>query len=189
MKAIVGLGNPGAKYEKTRHNAGFWVVDAISKATGIRLSERRDGGMVGMGNYEGETLLLCKPLTYMNQSGRCVRALADRHKIAPVDILVIVDELALPPGTIRMRAKGSAGGHNGVRSVINSLGVDHFPRLRIGIGSVPDGMAGVDYVLAAPAPAESEAIQRAVEMASKAALVWALGGVEAAMSQYNRSWV
>jgi len=188
MKAIVGLGNPGAKYERTRHNAGFWVVDAISEATGIRLKERRDAGLVGVGTYEGLELLLCKPLTYMNESGRCVKALADRHRIAPCDLLVIYDELALPPGTIRLRAKGSAGGHNGMKSVINSLGTDLFPRLRIGIGSVPAGMAGVDYVLAEPAPAERVMIERAVEMASKAALAWALDGVEAAMSQYNRSW-
>ena len=188
MKAIVGLGNPGTKYERTRHNAGFWVVDAVSKATGIRLSARQDHGVTGLGTFEGASILLCKPQTYMNNSGRCVRALADRYGIAPTDILVIYDELALPPGTIRMRAKGSAGGHNGVKSVINSLGTDHFPRLRIGVGSVPEGMAGVEYVLAAPTPDELEKIEHAVDVASRAALCWVMDGVEAAMSQYNRAW-
>ena len=188
MKAIVGLGNPGERYEATRHNAGFWVVDRIAKVTGIRVRELRDHGLVGVGTYEGERLLLCKPLTYMNDSGRCVKAVADRHGLAGADILVICDELALEPGTIRMRPKGSAGGHNGMKSVIHSLGTDLFPRLRIGIGAVPEGVRGAEYVLSAPTPQQREALEQAVAMACQAALCWVKAGVEAAMSQYNRSW-
>lgn len=187
-KAVVGLGNPGDKYATTRHNAGFWVVDEIARILGIKVNQARAQGLIGAGTHAGQSLILAKPLTYMNLSGRTVRALADEYGLAPEDFLIVCDDLTLDPGTIRLRAKGSAGGHNGLKSVIHSLGTDGFARLRIGVGAVPEGAAGVDYVLSSPGPAERRAIDRAVRMAAEAALTWSEQGPQAAMSQYNRSW-
>lgn len=188
MKAIVGLGNPGSKYEKTRHNAGFWVIDAIARRLGVAVNRSQAQSLVGAGRWEGEEFLLAKPVTYMNRSGEAVRDLARQYGLSPDAILVVYDDLDLVPGVIRLRAKGRAGSHNGMRSIINYLGTQEFPRLRIGIGPVPEGERGVDYVLAAPGEAERARYDAAVEAAAMAALTWAAHGVEAAMSRYNRSW-
>lgn len=188
VKAVVGLGNPGPKYEKTRHNAGFWVIDALAAKLGVRLRDSKDDALVGAGTWRGEELLLAKPQTFMNESGRAVRALASRYGLLPQEILVVYDDLDLEPGVLRMRAKGSAAGHNGVRSVINYLGTQEFPRLRVGIGAVPDGMAGADYVLREPSEGEWTHLLAAVEAGAMAALEWATEGVERAMSRFNRKW-
>lgn len=200
MKAIVGLGNPGRAYARTRHNAGFWVIDrleevlsggrdpAVRRRAGRKASQpaKRLSKSVGIVTQWADCeLLLVKPQTYMNESGLAVRELVEAYRV-PVDhLLICVDELALPPGTIRLRAKGSAGGHNGMRSIINYLGTQEFSRLRIGIGSVPPGVRGADYVLDAPSPVEKEAIRAACDAAASAALLWAEEGIEAAMSRYN----
>lgn len=188
MKAVIGLGNPGPRYEKTRHNAGFWVVDALSEKLGVRLRRKEADALVGVGAWRGEELLLAKPQTYMNESGRAVRALTARYRLLPQEILVVYDDLDLEPGVLRMRAKGSAGGHNGVRSVINYLGTQEFPRLRIGIGAVPKGTAGADYVLSEPSGQEWPHLSAAVEAAALAALEWATEGVERAMARFNKKW-
>lgn len=185
MKLVAGLGNPGRKYEDTRHNAGFWWLDALARAGGatLRHEARFHGEVARVGSPAGEVWLL-KPATYMNESGRAVGALADFYKIEPKDILVVHDELDLPPGDIRLKFGGSASG-NGVRSVIQRLGTRDFWRLRIGIGH-PRELAKseqevVDYVLHAPRAEERRAIDEALERASE---VWPLisrGDMQAAM--------
>lgn len=192
MKAIVGLGNPGPEYDKTRHNAGFWVIDEIASRLGARLRGPRAKGtinaLLAAARWQGEELLLAKPQTYMNQSGEAVRAIADEYRLAPSEILIVYDDLDLVPGVIRLRAKGRAGSHNGMRSIINYLGTQDFPRLRLGIGPVPQGVRGVDFVLGVPGADEWAHLRSAVEAGASAALTWAAQGVEAAMSRFNRAW-
>lgn len=188
MKAIVGLGNPGIKYEKTRHNAGFWVIDEIARRLGVAVKSSQAHSLVAKARWAGEDLLLAKPVTYMNESGQAVQAIMRQYALVPSEILVVYDDLDLTPGVIRLRAKGRAGSHNGMRSIINYLGTQEFPRLRIGIGPVPEGERGVDYVLGTPGEAEWSKLAGAVDAAASAALEWAARGVEAAMSRYNRSW-
>lgn len=188
MKAVIGLGNPGPKYQRTRHNAGFWVVDAIAALLGVIVDQPVAKSMVASATWEGTEIILAKPLTYMNASGEAVSAIARRYQLSPQEILVVYDDLDLVPGVIRLRAKGRAGSHNGMRSIINYLGTQDFPRLRIGIGPVPHGMRGVDYVLGTPEKTEWAHLQAAVEAAAQAALTWAAQGAEAAMSRFNRAW-
>ena len=185
MKLVAGLGNPGKKYEATRHNAGFWWVDALARAAGAscRLETRFHGEVARIGTPTGDVWLL-KPATYMNESGRAVGALADFYKIAPEDILVVHDELDLPPGGIRLKFGGSGSG-NGVRNVIQRLGTQDFWRLRIGIGH-PRELAKseqevVDYVLHAPRAEEQRAIDEALDRAHEAWPLIAKGDMQAAM--------
>lgn len=185
MKLIVGLGNPGACYEWTRHNLGFLAVDALARKIGADVSKGEHHAVTGHATAEGQRLLLAKPLTFMNRSGEAVQSLAAYYHIGPSDILVIYDDLALPPGQIRIRPKGSAGGHNGLRSIIRSLGTEEFPRLRMGIGGVPPGWAGADYVLARFASHQLPAVEEFAERAADASFVWLTQGLEAAMQQFN----
>ena len=185
MKAAIGLGNPGARYAETRHNAGFWVIDRLAGRLEARVNQAQDEALVGRGRYGGEELLLAKPQTFMNESGRAIAALARRYGLVPDEILVIYDDLALDTGVLRMRAKGSAGGHNGVKSVIHYLGTESFPRLRIGIGAVPAGMQGVEYVLGVPGKEERTRLEAAVDAAVQAVLAWVGEGIERAMSRVN----
>src|SRR5205085_7432881 len=148
MKLIVGLGNPGREYANTRHNIGFRVLDELARRHAIDLTRRKFSGVIGSGSIAGEQVLLLKPETYMNLSGRSVREALTFHKLEPSDLLVIVDDLALPLAKLRIREKGSAGGHNGLTSIVNELGTDEFARLRIGIGWI-EGKRMVGHVLGA----------------------------------------
>jgi len=188
VKAIIGLGNPGPQYEKTRHNAGFWVVDKVASRLGVRVHVPKEKALIAIARWSGEELILAKPQTFMNQSGEAVRAIAAAYGLAPTELLIVYDDLDLVPGVVRLRAKGRAGSHNGMRSIINYLGTQEFPRLRLGIGPVPEGVRGVDYVLGVPGDDEWVRLEAAVEAASSAAMTWAAQGVEAAMSRYNRAW-
>lgn len=185
MKLVVGLGNPGKKYEATRHNAGFWWVDGLARAAGatLRHEARFHGEVARIGTPAGDIWLL-KPATYMNESGRAVGALADFYKIAAADILVAHDELDLPPGGIKLKFGGSASG-NGVRSIISRLGTRDFWRLRIGIGHPRELAASeqevVDYVLHAPRAEEQRAIDGSLERADEAWPLIAAGDMQAAM--------
>lgn len=185
MKLVVGLGNPGKKYEATRHNAGFWWVDGLARAAGatLRHEARFHGEVARISTSAGDVWLL-KPATYMNESGRAVGALADFYKIAPQDILIAHDELDLPPGGIRLKFGGSASG-NGVRSIISRLGTREFWRLRIGIGHPRELAASeqevVDYVLHAPRLEEQRAIDEAIARADDAWPLIAAGDMQAAM--------
>ena len=184
-RLVVGLGNPGPDYTGTRHNAGFMAVDRLAVETGIALDAEAAQSAVGEGVWRGDALALAKPLTFMNRSGAAVVGLLDRYGLEPADVLVVYDDLALPLGQIRLRGKGSAGGHNGIKSVIGALGSPEFPRLRIGVGdSFPPG-GQVDYVLAPFDDDEREAADAALGLAAEAALAFARDGLVAAMNQYN----
>lgn len=147
MKVIVGLGNPGKRYEHTRHNVGFDVIDAMAEKYNIVLNEKKFKGIYGSGYIGGQKVLLVQPQTYMNLSGECIAPLMDFYKLDPEeDLLVIYDDISLEPGRIRIRAKGSAGGHNGMKSVIGWLGTDIFARIKVGVGEKPENWDLADYV-------------------------------------------
>ena len=185
MKLIIGLGNPGAQYERTRHNVGFHVVDHLAAQQHWRW-ERKGRAMIAGGTLENERVVLVKPLTYMNNSGEAVNELLHWYKLQPDDILVICDDLDLPVGQVRLRPKGSAGGHNGVSSIIQYLHTNQFPRLRIGIGRPAHQRAEtIDYVLGI-APAD-EQIQLALgeEKAQEAIPLLIRQGLDATMNSIN----
>lgn len=168
MKLFVGLGNPGPKYEKTRHNAGFMAVDEMSRLWGISMSEERKfKGLLGKGTVDGEKVLLLKPLTYMNLSGESVRAVMDFYNVEVDDIVVLYDELDIPAGKIRARQQGSAGGHNGVKSLIQHLKTQNFKRIRIGIDRHPK-IPVVDYVLGRFSESELALVNQGIDQSVKA---------------------
>ncbi|MGM9568044.1 MAG: aminoacyl-tRNA hydrolase [Clostridia bacterium] len=183
MKIIAGLGNPGEKYETTRHNVGFITADLLADAFDTELSLK---GMLCLYNtirVNGEKILVVKPQTYMNLSGDCIGQLARYYKVANEDILIIADDLSLPVGTMRFRSKGSSGGHNGLKSVIAHLGGDNFPRLKIGIGRGDDV---IDYVLGHFGKEEWEKISEMMTLAVDAVKLWITDGDEAVMNRYNK---
>ncbi len=184
---IVGLGNPEPKYNRTRHNIGFDAVDALAKAWHIPLKEnRRYKGLFAEGlTPYGNKIRLLKPLTYMNRSGQAVRAVADWYKIEPQSILVIYDDMDLPVGRLRMRLSGSAGGHNGMKSIISHLGSQDFPRLRIGIGKSKGNKESISHVLGKFAPQETKAIEEILYVSVKAVELSLKEGVEKSMNRYN----
>ncbi|OQP04388.1 aminoacyl-tRNA hydrolase [Geobacillus sp. 46C-IIa] len=168
MKLFVGLGNPGKEYEQTRHNIGFFVIDELAKRWNVSLKTAKFRGLFGTASVFGEKVALCKPLTYMNLSGECVRPLIDFYGIAVEDVVIIYDDLDLPPGKIRLRLKGSSGGHNGVKSLIRHLGTEQFKRIRIGIGRPTNGQPVADYVLSRFTEEERRAVAEAVARAADA---------------------
>ena len=192
-RLIVGLGNPGPDYEGTRHNAGFMVVDRLAERLEVDMGTEAGRAFVGEGVVppsdeapEEVSVALARPLTFMNRSGQAVVALLDRYALTPDDLLVVYDDLALPIGGLRLRGKGSAGGHNGVQDIIDRLGSTEFPRLRLGVGdSFPPG-GQVDFVLSPFDDAEREAVDAALEDAVSAALTFAREGLTAAMNRHNR---
>jgi len=187
MWLIVGLGNPGTKYAETRHNIGFEVVDKLAGRWAIQVDKRKFDGRTGGGTFRQEQVLLLKPETFMNLSGQSVRAALDFYKLEPKDLLVIVDDLALPVGQIRVRPQGSAGGHNGLSDIIQKVGTDRFGRVRIGIGSPPPRMDSADYVLGRFGSQEKVLIGQAVEKASDAVESILTVGMAKTMEAYNRA--
>ncbi|MGE5588573.1 MAG: aminoacyl-tRNA hydrolase [Clostridia bacterium] len=185
MKLVVGLGNPGSQYEGSRHNVGFLVVDLLARRQGVRITQRRFHALLGQGEISGEQVLLAKPITYMNRSGYAVRAIAGWYGVRPSDILVIVDDMALEPGRIRMRPKGSDGGHNGLKSIIALLGCQDFPRLRVGIGRPGPSEDAVSYVLGWFTREELPVMAEAFGRAADAVEAWATSGVDEAMNRFN----
>ena len=183
---IVGLGNPEPKYDRTRHNIGFAAVDELAKIWQMPLTEnKRFKGQFAEGVALGGRMRLLKPLTYMNRSGQSVRAVTDWYKLQPQSVLVIYDDMDLPVGRLRMRLSGSAGGHNGMKSIIAHLGGKDFPRLRIGIGK-SDGQKGtVSHVLGKFAPEETKTIEEILYISVKAIELSLKEGVEKSMSRYN----
>lgn len=179
---IVGLGNPGPQYAGTRHNVGFEVVETLAKKNKIALKAHRFQAQFGIGTIGGKSVLLAKPLTFMNLSGRAVAALARQYRLRTESILVIADDLDLESGRVRMKPKGSAGGHNGHKSLIQSLGSDEYPRIKIGIGK---GREGIEHVLSRFTPDERKAIEEAVERTVAGCEVWVAEGTELAMNQVN----
>ena len=186
---IVGLGNPGRKYAGTRHNVGFDAVTALSDAFGIPLKTKEWHGVSGRGTIAGQKVILVQPQTFMNASGECVRAYMDFYKIPAERILVICDDISLAPGNLRLRVKGSAGGHNGLKSIIAHIGTSVFPRLRLGVGEKPFGWDLADHVLAR-FPKEEEPVMREVMKAVTEEIPLYLSeGAEAAMNKFNGSVV
>lgn len=183
-RLIVGLGNPGPEYEDTRHNVGYRVVDAL--ADRLRVSFGREhGARVGWGQYKNRRLGLAKPLTFMNRSGDAVAPLCEHNDLVPSDLIVVVDDLNLPVGTIRLRPKGSSGGHNGLQHIARRLDTTRFPRLRVGIGDDFDAGEQVDYVLAPFTADQAPQIQAAVEAAGEAILTVVREDLDTAMTRFN----
>ncbi len=170
VKLIVGLGNPGKEYERTRHNVGWWVIDRVCRELNLELSREKFKGLYGeLPTSRGKVILL-KPLTYMNRSGESVKGFVKFFKLEPQEVLVVYDDLDLPLGKIRLRKKGSSGGHKGLKSVIEQLGTDNFPRLRIGIGRPEKKEEVVNFVLSPFKEGELPAVEEAVERAAKCIL-------------------
>ncbi|MFD2923456.1 aminoacyl-tRNA hydrolase [Halobacillus naozhouensis] len=172
MKCIVGLGNPGRKYEKTRHNIGFMIIDELAQQNHWTMEQKKFKGLFTIEHMNGEKVLLLKPQTYMNLSGDSLRLFMDYYGIEEEDVLVIYDDLDLPPGRIRLRQKGGHGGHNGIRSIIDQLGTKGFKRLRVGVGRPSVPMSVVDYVLGTFDKDQQEHVQEAINQSVKACEAW-----------------
>ena len=198
MRLVVGLGNPGREYVGTRHNVGWEVLDALAGKFGWAFSPgdferlartKFDGltmdGTVSLPSGQTEKVLLLKPTTYMNLSGRSVRAAMDFYQLSPPDVMVVLDEMALPCGKVRLRPGGSNGGHNGLKDVERALGTNQYPRLRLGVDAPPPRVPGRDYVLGRFSEEQRKQVDPAVKRAAEALIVWMDKGVEVAMNQFN----
>lgn len=186
MYLIVGLGNPGRDYEKTRHNVGFDTVDELIEEYRIPQSGVKFKAMYGKGMIGSEKVLVAKPLTYMNLSGEAVRGLVDYFKIdVKEELIVIYDDIDLEPGNIRIRAKGSAGGHNGMKNIIQQLGTQEFARVRIGVGAKPKGWDLADHVLSRFSKEDRSLVEESIEKSCKAVRCFVEEGIDAAMNKYN----
>lgn len=186
MKLIVGLGNPGRKYEKTRHNIGFMVASALADKYGIRLNSKAFDSLIGKGKILGEEVAIILPQAYMNRSGQAVKAVSARRKIELPDILVICDDINLLLGVVRIRAKGSAGGHNGLTSIIEHLGNGDFARLRIGVGKEVESAHLSSYLLSPFMKSEEKILDGAIETSLECSEVWIKDGVERAANIFNK---
>lgn len=184
LRLVVGLGNPGSDYANTRHNVGFRVADALAARLDVSFRHVKSV-MIAWGTYKDQELGIAKPLTYMNRSGNAVAGLCREHDLSPDEVLVVVDDLNLPVGTIRLRPGGSSGGHNGLSHVAERLGTTDFPRLRVGIGSDFAGGEQVDYVLSPFTAQQEPEVDEAVSDAVAAILTAARADLDAAMNQYN----
>jgi len=187
MKLIVGLGNPGREYAATRHNVGWRVAEALAGRAGLESWREKFEALLAEGRLAGQRIVLARPVTYMNESGRAVRPMMDFWKLEPANLLVALDDMALDLGRIRLRPAGSAGGHNGLESIVRHLGHERFARLRVGIGPPPSAEAGADYVLTRFAEDEQATIDEAVRRAADAAETWIRTGLEAAMNRFNQA--
>ena len=184
MKMIVGLGNPGDEYADTRHNMGFKVIDLLAEALRIDTRKKKFGARFGSGKYANEKLILLKPWQFMNLSGQAVATAMGFYKLSFSDLIVVTDDMDLRAGRIRLRPKGSAGGHNGLADIIDKLRTDEFARCRIGIGR-SDSEEAVDYVLDKPLEEEKPLLAEAIERARDALLCWIDYGIETAMNKFN----
>lgn len=182
---IVGIGNPGKQYETTRHNVGFQTVDVLSKKLGVPMRSRRFKTVHGNGVYAGNKVILAKPQTYVNLSGEAVRSLSRYYGVDPEHILVVVDDVYLELGSVRIRPSGSAGGHNGLKNIISQLGTDGFPRIRLGTGPQPEGMDLIEFVLRPMTSGERKIMKNVYEEAAEACLAVIKDGVARAMNLYN----
>ena len=185
MRIIVGLGNPGERYAGTRHNIGFRCVDAIAQAWGIPISQRRAKAVLGIGRHLDQDVVLAKPRTFMNNSGEGVGYLLTRFSAQPSDLLVVYDEMALPLGRLRARAAGSDAGHNGIRSIIDALNTQDFPRMRIGIGRPEQGGGNISHVLDRFSPEEEKVIAQMVEQVILAGECLLEENLDRVMNRFN----
>jgi peptidyl-tRNA hydrolase, PTH1 family len=198
MHLVVGLGNPGNEFVATRHNIGWEAVDELARRLGW-IGKKEEFGRLAKSKFDGlvldgsvaihsgatEKVLLLKPTTYMNDSGRSVQSAMAFYQVTPAEMIVVLDDLALPSGKIRIRAGGSSGGHNGLKDIERAIGTDEYPRLRIGIDPAPPRMAGRDYVLGRFTAEQRKAVEPALERSAAAILTWIEKGIEAAMNVFN----
>lgn len=187
MFIIAGLGNPDRQYEGTRHNAGFDVIDRIAEKYNIAVDTKNHRAYIGKGIIDGQKVILAKPQTYMNLSGESIRSLVDYYKIDEEnELLVVYDDISLDVGQLRIRAKGSAGGHNGIKNIIAHLGTQVFPRIKVGVGEKPKGYDLADYVLGHFSKAERERMEEGYDHAVRAAEMIVSGQLSEAMNEFNR---
>lgn len=187
MYIIAGLGNPTAQYEGTRHNVGFDVIDVIAKQYNISVDVRKSRAFIGKGMIEGQKVILVKPQTYMNLSGESIRGLVDYYKIDPENELVVIyDDVSLDVGQLRIRKKGSAGGHNGIKNIIAHLGTQIFPRIKVGVGEKPKKYDLADYVLGHFSKGEREQMEEGYQNVMRAVELMLAGRIDEAMNEYNR---
>ena len=187
MYIIVGLGNPDKQYEGTRHNVGFDVIDKLAEKYNISVDTKKHRAYIGKGVIEGQKVILAKPQTYMNLSGESVFSMTDYYKIAPEEeLLVVYDDISLDVGQLRIRKKGSAGGHNGIKNIIAHLGTMEFPRIKVGVGEKPKGYDLADYVLGKFSKGEQELMEEGYQNAVEAVAAIVQGNMEQAMNQYNK---
>lgn len=186
LRLVLGLGNPGREYEGTRHNVGFEVVEELARRHGIAVRRRAMRSVLGDGRIEGRHVILARPMTYMNLSGEAAGAIARMYRISPADVVVVVDDVALPLGMLRLRLKGSPGGHNGLESIERHLSTRDYPRIRIGVGA-PGGRDLVNHVLSRFRAEERPLVEDAVSLAADAVETALRDGFAAAMNRYNRS--
>lgn len=185
MYIIVGLGNPTKTYEGTRHNIGFEVIDHLATAYAIDVCMKKHKALCGKGMIGGQKVVLAKPQTYMNLSGESVRELMDFYKVQPDEIIVIYDDISLEPGQLRIRAKGSAGGHNGIKNIIAHLNTQDFPRVKVGVGEKPKGWDLADYVLSRFSAEDRKVMDESVAAAGEAIKLMLESDINAAMNKYN----
>ncbi len=185
-KMIVGLGNPGPRYARNRHNVGFQIVDELAAKHGLSFEKRQFKALIASGVIDGQRVLLVKPQTYMNLSGEAVQPLTHYYKIDLPDLMVVFDDMDLPLGVIRLRPFGGAGGHNGMKSIIQRLGSNRFPRLRVGIDRPSGRMDPAAYVLQDFSPEEEEIMVQVRDRAVRALETWLTEGIDAAMNTFNR---
>lgn len=187
MFIIAGLGNPDRQYQGTRHNVGFDVIDLLSEKYNIAVDTKKHRAYIGKGVIEGQRVILAKPQTYMNLSGECIRSLVDFYKTDPeIELLVIYDDVSLDVGQIRIRKKGSAGGHNGIKNIIAHLGTNVFARIKIGVGEKPRGYDLADYVLGKFSKGERQQMEEGYIEAAEAAAEIVCGDIERAMNEHNK---
>ena len=187
MVIIAGLGNPTKEYEHTRHNVGFDTIDCIADQYGISINEKKHRALVGKGMIEGQKVILLKPQTFMNLSGESIRAAVDFYKVdEKEELIVIYDDISLPPGQLRIRKKGSAGGHNGIKNIIAHLGHDTFMRIKVGVGEKPAGYDLADYVLGHFSKEDSAIMDDAFKEAAEAVKMMITDGPDAAMNAFNK---
>lgn len=185
MKLLVGLGNPGTRYQKTRHNVGFMVLDALADVWGVRIEKKQGAGLIGQAFFEGEKVLLLKPQTYMNRSGEAVLETLHYYREAIDELLVIHDDLDMDPGRLRFKRGGGSGGHNGLKSITEMLNSSDFERLKIGIGRPHDVIKTEDYVLGVFSPDEGKIIAEVITEAVNGAKFWCSKGIAEAMNKFN----
>ncbi len=189
MKVILGLGNPGIRYRRTRHNIGFQVVDRLAEINHILISTKRFKSLYGTGWIDDERIILVKPMTFMNRSGEAVRKAVDLFQAGIEDLIVIHDDLDLPFGRLRFKRKGSDGGHQGVRSIIESMGKNTFLRLKVGIGRPPQGMDPAEYVLTPFDEIEQSQLDEMIFRAAESIKIMLLEGIETAMNRYQKKMI
>lgn len=186
LRVIVGLGNPGLRYAQTRHNLGFWVIDRLSERLEIPLTKHKFGAKYGDGLVRGQRLMLVKPQSFMNRSGRPVADIVNFYQLELDHLLVVYDDMDLAPGFLRVKGSGSAGGHKGMADIIQQLGSDAFPRLRVGVGQPPPFLSAADYVLQGIDGADTKILEEAATRAAQAAEMWLQEDILSVMNLYNR---